>query len=192
VDSKLPELVKSDFTFFLPNAPVTGPTGPGPGEDVFVYPRPGGAQTDNSPPPGKSNFIDKNQPQGYAGQLIYFDVQRTYELKRRTPTQIAQSTDFYAAPPELADQYSFALLFRRAVEPVLTQNDDGKTPIAWTSDLTGTFPPRGLTNQSSGIATDGLYQVEIWVYRNFEKNPVSRLHEPVRGGRLVGLLALGP
>lgn len=204
VAAKLDPLRVSDYTIFLPNAPGTGTTtGPGgtPGEDVFIYPRPAGADQDNgtiggSPAiPGRSNFLTTPQP-GYAGQLHYYDVKRVYELKTRTPPEVANGTDLYRTPPEVADQYSFCVLIRRSVEPVLTDNnDDGRTPIQWATNGvfdTSKFPPRGFTPNSSGIATDGLYQVEVWVYRNFEATTTSRLHDPVRGGRLVGLLALGP
>ncbi len=213
VVTKIDELRKSDYAIFLPNQPTAatgGTTGGGggsavPGEDVFVYPRPTGADPENGQLngtgpgdlPGKSNFLDTPQ-KGYAGEIVYYDVQRTYQLKARTPSEVATGTNMYNTPPEVADQYSFALLVRRSVMPALTDNaDDGRTPIGWAANgdfLPGKFPPRmpDATFPLERRANDGLYQVEVWVYRNFEKEPASRHHYPVRGGRLVGLVALGP
>ena len=213
VAQKLDQLRVSDYAIFLPGPPQpgsgtstggggAGPAAP-PGEDIFVYPRPGGAEQDNgtlggSPNlPGRSNFMD-SPVKGYAGELIYTDVKRTYELKSRTPPEIVNGQNMYNTPPEVADQYSFAVLVRRSVMPVLTDNqDDGRTPLGWAANgefIPGAFPPK-IPDAAFPLerrASEGLYQVEVWVYRNFEKEPTSRHHNPVRGGRLVGLVALGP
>jgi prepilin-type N-terminal cleavage/methylation domain-containing protein len=178
---RLNALRRSDFAIFLPD----GSPYPPPAEVYFVFPRPtqpnendwvapAGGQDDSffalNPIPAR-----KGPKPDYAGNPNRFDIQRVYSLRNR-PT----------APPsgaleDAGDQYSFALAIRRASAPVLTGG--GGNPIQWGPN---TYPPKNFTPQ------DGLYQVEVMVFRNFEAETTSRHHQPVNGGHFVGLIAVGP
>lgn len=178
----------SDFTIFLPPAsPYTS------GEVYFVYPRPTDPATENSwagPPTGgqDDSFYVQNPiaarqkgPPDYAGIPNRFDIQRVYWIKNRN--DVAPG----GAYSDAADQYGFAIAVRRASVPKLTSNGG---PIQWMNpDGTpngGLFPPNDMA------PADGFYQVEVMVFRNFEKDPASRHHQPVPGGHFVGNLAVGP
>ncbi len=179
---RLNGLRASDFAIFLPD----GSPYPPPAEVYFVFPRPAGAAVENAyiaPAGGQDDsFFAANavatrkgpQPD-YAGNPNRFDIQRVYELRNRPTAPPA------GAQPDAGDQYSFALALRRASAPILT--NAGGSPIAWGP---GTYPPKNTTPQ------DGLYQVEVMVFRNFEATPTSRHHQPVNGGHFVGLIAVGP
>ncbi|HZU95882.1 MAG TPA: prepilin-type N-terminal cleavage/methylation domain-containing protein [Planctomycetota bacterium] len=200
VQTKLDALRASDFSIFLPAyIPASGggtPTGPGgslANEDTFVFPRPNGAAADNAPTPtdpgGKTNFLSTPKP-GFSAP-IYFDVQRTYQLSATTTPN--------ATVPELSTQYSFAVAISRSSVPPLV--DPTGLALPWTNASgavsTSAFPPGSALNSPNGAITrtqrtDGIYQVEVWVYRNFDPVTTSRYHEPVHGGRLIGLLAVGP
>ncbi len=97
---------------------------------------------------------------------------------------------------ETADQYSFAIAFKRAVAPPIVDYSasppayvDWKNPIApWTTP----FLPVLFSGAKAGYNyTNGLYQVEVRVYRNFQASVSDRHHEPVAGGGFMGLLAFG-
>jgi hypothetical protein len=198
VQTKLDALRASDFTIFLPAyiTPAGTPTGGGgslANEDTFIFPRPNGAASDNAPTPtdpgGKTNFLATPKP-GFSAP-IYFDVQRTYQLSATTTPN--------ATVPELSTQYSFAVAISRSSVPPLA--DPTGLALPWTNASgavsTAAFPPgSAMTSPNGAIArtqrTDGIYQVEVWVYRNFDPVTTSRYHEPVHGGRLIGLLAVGP
>lgn len=196
----------SDFTIFLPTPATTGTSGaPGP-EPTFVYPRPTTAAAENNYP-GTDDFLDPATAApadtlDYLGQTsIRHRIRRVYRLR----DHVVQGNQGSATKgPELfdsADQYSYAIAIRRASSPhLLETNADGSvrvnadgsvTPLAWAPSsgpvsVNTVFPPR------TGGPKDGLYQVEIMVFRNFEPTPSSRYHQPVPGGRYVGLVAIGP
>jgi prepilin-type N-terminal cleavage/methylation domain-containing protein len=168
--SQLAVLRTSDFTVFLPPEPPTG------ADPIFVYPRPTGATAENSPYPGKDDSNSDSSKTNIHGQVVPLTILRTYQLKQHAGN----------APNDVLDQYSFAFAIQRAISPKLT---DAGNPIAWGTGPTldtNVFPPKNETRQ------DGLYQVEVMVFRNFDVNTQARSHEPVVGGRFVGLLALGP
>ncbi|MEZ0228479.1 MAG: hypothetical protein ACAI25_07620 [Planctomycetota bacterium] len=179
---RLNGLRASDFTIFLPD----GSPYPAPAEVYFVFPRPTGATAENAwvaPAGGQDDSFytlnaiaaRKGPKPDYAGHPNRFDIQRVYSLRNRPTAPPA------GAQPDAADQYSFALAIRRASAPVLT--GAGGNPIVWGPT---TYPPKTTTPQ------DGLYQIEVMVFRNFEAEPTSRHHQPVNGGHFVGLIAVGP
>lgn len=167
--TQLGVLRASDFAVFLPPEPTTGL------DKIFVYPRPDGAATENAANTDDSNSTDTN----IHGQVLPLKIKRTYQLKEHPDKP---------APNDVLEQYSFAFAIQRALSPRLTDAGTG-APIGWGTGPTldtSIFPPKNESRQ------DGLYQVEVMVFRNFEATPQARTHEPVNGGRFVGLLAIGP
>lgn len=178
---RLNALRGSDFAVFLP----AGSPYPAPAEVYFVFPRPTGASAENAwvaPSGGQDDSFYSLNPvstrktpkPNFAGVPNRFDIQRIYQLRNR-PTAPPPG-----ALPDAGDQYGFAVALRRASAPTLVQ---GAGPITWNA---GNTPPNQTAPQ------DGLYQVEVMVFRNFEADPASRHHQPVNGGHFVGLIAVGP
>jgi hypothetical protein len=168
-------LRRSDFAVFLPGtAPRTT------ADPIFVFPRPGGADADNSARasglPGRDNRVAEKDAR------LPFEVRRVYRLADR-PNKPKTS--------EPADRYGYALALRRATAPRIFEDRDGVAmPLPWTNGEgaldPSVFPPK------SAAPHEGLYEVEVLVFRDFDPDPRSPRHDPVPGGRFAGLLAVGP
>jgi type II secretory pathway pseudopilin PulG len=172
---KLDALRRSDFVIFLPVKPTAGNE-----EPYFVFPRPGGAEADNAyKGEGRDNWLSTR-----------LDVRAVYRLRDTRPPPSEPR-------PEASDQYGFAIAVRRAMAPRLTNAGE---PLPWfnTTDPfaanTGVYPPGFYPpgGANPAVARDGLYQVEVLVYRNFdpEADVESRHHQPVT--TFLGLVAVGP
>ena len=170
--TKLTGLRGSDNAIFLPGAP----TGTNP-EPYFVFPRPNGA-SDNA-----NAGVDNFQVTDNAWGDVSLDRQRIYTLVdgNAAPTGVTITGGGAEPLPEIASQYGFCVVVRRAVTPNLL--DASNDPLDWGSK--GYVPDA----QSS---RDGLYELRIQVFRNFDPDPASKNHIPVRGGEYIGLLNLGP
>jgi prepilin-type N-terminal cleavage/methylation domain-containing protein len=173
----LTALRASDFTIFVPSQPL--PVGTP--QPRFVFPRPLGATAENGWP-GTDDFLPAGTA-GFGGEQVQLNVQRVYSLvNTRVPPPLP------GQPPEATDQYGFAVVVNRAIAPGFPAG------TVWFNNgvpIPGVYPP-GAAGPGVNIFPDGLLQVEVLVYRNFDKSPTSRFHEPVPGGRFIGLLALGP
>jgi prepilin-type N-terminal cleavage/methylation domain-containing protein len=181
----------SDAAIFLPDDPGPGATGVN--EPVFIYPRPGGATTENAYPP-KSDWLPAAPVVfGHDGQVLQLDIERVFNLNNHFGN---------AAPNDTVAQYSFAITVRRSVVPQLV--DANGLALAWAPGGTigATFPPRLPPSAQPAYYQNGLYTIEVLVFRNFTPFPTqpasltdpgwqARTHEAVPGGRFVGLLAVG-
>ncbi|RMG07344.1 MAG: prepilin-type N-terminal cleavage/methylation domain-containing protein [Planctomycetota bacterium] len=178
--SALSALRASDHTIFLPPGPPAGATGSN--ELVFVFPRPTDPATENGFSNGASMGRGKNNaiaPVQTDWGTATFDVRRVYSLAP-PPGTVPPITGGGAAPtPDLSEQYGFAVAVRRHTAPPLL--DASGNPLDW--NALGHLP-RGYER------TDGLYEVRVLVYRNFDPNVQSQQHYPVGGGNFVGLVAL--
>jgi type II secretory pathway pseudopilin PulG len=173
----LTALRASDFTIFLPNTPA-GTTGSNTNA-VFVFPRPNGAATDNVAP-GVDNTLTPPLVNA-RGTPVPLDVKRTYQLAHHAGA--APVTGAVQLSREAADQYSFAIIVRQAKVPSLMDATDPTKPPDWQAM---NFVPDRVE------LSDGLYYLQIDVYRNFDPNPEAVDHLPTPKGRFMGLLAVGP
>ncbi len=167
----------SDFAIFVPNQPNAGL------EPRFVFPRPTTATAENAWP-GTDDFLPSGTA-GFGGEQVQLNVQRVYQLANaHLPLTPAQQNA--GMVPEASDQYGFAVVVNRSIVPGLLAG------TVWFNNgvpIPGVFPPGGPGRDT---VANGLFQVEVLVYRNFDKSVTNRFHEPVPGGRFIGLLALGP
>jgi prepilin-type N-terminal cleavage/methylation domain-containing protein len=172
----LPQLASADDVIFLPTAPASA-TVP---EPTFVYPRPTGAAAENPSvagttlKPGRDDWLTTGVP-GHDG-LVYLDVERTYALPYQNPPP---------QPVEASRLFSFAIVIRRAAAPTL-----GAPPAPIDSFQFAPGDPGPGSYPTTGARADGLYEVQILVYRAFDPAPLSANHTEV--ARFVSLLALGP
>jgi prepilin-type N-terminal cleavage/methylation domain-containing protein len=166
-------LSSSDYSIFMPSAANPDP--------VFVFPRPNGAAAENPSGGGKGtdDWLTAGTP-GYAG-LVYLTVTRVYQLPFVAPSGNNAGANNPAI--DAGGQYSFALSVRRAQSPNLA---GGAGPESFV--ISGSGPT--LLPQVNSPRTDGLYEVEIHIYRAFDPNPKSPQHVEVRNFRT--LLAVGP
>jgi prepilin-type N-terminal cleavage/methylation domain-containing protein len=186
----LSALQQSDFAIFLPPPPLPGASG-ATIEKIFVFPRPdgagpGGAQNSSGIAQDNTNNQDNsfNPPHaGYSGNVVVLDVRRVYQMSNRpnaTPAGVL---------PVATDQYGFAISVRRSLGANVSNLATGGA-LPWAT-ASGTLDPNAYP-PSIYSYTDGIYQVEVLVYRNFDPNPMSRTHDPVAGGKFTGLIAIGP
>jgi prepilin-type N-terminal cleavage/methylation domain-containing protein len=191
LSTKLTTLQGSDFAIFLPPPPATtGATN----EIYYVFPRPEGSAGATVSPTGTAtenqSFADDSYPTpraGYGGAAeVVYDVRRVYNFN---------------------SQYGYAVSIHRAAAPTLASSGVG---IAWADssgnlDSTGAIYPPGGTS-SPVNPQNGLYQVEVMVFRNFQPfawtshtdtsaavvgNQQAMWYRPVPGGTFVGLIAVG-
>lgn len=208
-------LLRSDFAVFLPSAPPTGGTGGGNGEKIFVYPRPTASKADGTVDDTQTKAENQGETDdsfttphaGYGGNSVVYDIRRIYNLRNR-PASGATATGVTPtlAQGDAADQYGFAFTVRRAVAPLLYDpaTNAGQPFMASNGALDkAMYPPGaqvgGVTDPTRVVYVDGLYQVEVMVFRNFEQfaksgagsdpHEMQRTHEPV--GRFIGLIAIG-
>jgi prepilin-type N-terminal cleavage/methylation domain-containing protein len=169
----LQQIRGADDVIFLPSAPTSGTPDP-----IFVYPRPNGAAADN-PDLGALAGVDNWLAQGVPGydRTVFLDVKRTYVP---TPPRAAPQ------PFDPAQLYSFALVIRRASVPTLAAP---RASAADTLKLVAGDPGPSLL-ASTGARTDGLYEVQVLIYRAFDASPLSPHHTEVH--RSMTLLAMGP
>jgi type II secretory pathway pseudopilin PulG len=162
----------SNRIVFLPPAPA--------GDDfdsAYVFPRPGGPGDngfDNGAgkPLGKDNTLDDAVATDWGTATV--DIQQVYSLSSGAEASVA---------PDASEQYSYALVIRRAEAPALLDGDGA--PLEWQEPELN-YLPRGYDR------TDGLYEVRVLVFRNFVAALQTKQHFPVEGGDYVGLVALGP
>ncbi|HZV02088.1 MAG TPA: prepilin-type N-terminal cleavage/methylation domain-containing protein [Planctomycetota bacterium] len=165
-------LAASDYSIFMPNAANPDP--------VFVFPRPNGAAAEN--PNGGSKGTDDWNTAGVPGYngLVYLTVKRVYQLPYVAPS----GNNAGASNPSIdaGGQYGFAISVRRAQSPALAVGGPESFAISG--------PGPTVLPQTNSPRTDGLYEVEIHIYRAFDPNPKSPQHVEVRNFRT--LLAVGP
>jgi prepilin-type N-terminal cleavage/methylation domain-containing protein len=211
-------LYNSDFAIFLPQGPAPGATNPH--EPIFVYPRPDGSGAasfdgvkvgaENAPPGVDDSFQPSDIHPDFNAHPLVYDIRRVYCLfNRPLPPGVSAGT---GPQPDALDDYGFAIAIRRASAPYLTDNNQGGingNPLPWASVTNGggldknLFPPGQASTAAKLGPVDGLYQVEVMVFRNFERfnkanqktqSPFEfhKSHLPVPGGSFVGLIAIGP
>lgn len=166
----LTALRQSDFAIFLPTRPTTGL------DSTFVFPRPTGAADGNT---NKRDDVLTPPVPNARGVSVNLDVRRVYALSHVPDAPLI--TGDVPVSREAADQYSYALVVRLARVPTLL--DPSGTPPDWAGL---NFVPNTLDT------SDGLYLLEVHVFRNFDPDPVGLQHLPVAKGRFAGLLAVGP
>jgi len=165
--AQLASLQRSDFAIFLPPDPAAGGTGGN--ERYMVYPRPVASRALVAAQ--NQSFTDNWFTPPHAGHAtpVYYDVQRVYSLADRA---VPVTTGPQPLSFDQADQYSFTVAIRRAQAPVLNSNDT-------------------LPQQADGWKrTNGLYEVEVSIYRNFDPRETSRNHAALPGGRFVELISV--
>lgn len=168
--SSLTALYKDDHAVFLPRKPTTGT-----GDPIFVYPRPNGSTDPTS------------ENQGYNDDWNGTDLKVTRVFKVPAPAGLDTRV-----PADNSVQYGFAIAIQRAKTPSILSNGDSGAPIDFANPSNGTidttkFPPSMPTTFDY---QDGLYSIEVMIYRNFEPDVKHPLHKPLY--RYRGLLALGP
>ena len=127
-------------------------------------------------------------------------------LKNRVQPGGTGTTPLLLSQGDAADQYGFAFTIRRAAAPDLVDTTGAALPwaVPSTGALDATAYPPGVQT-TPGVSAhvnfvDGLYEVQVMVYRNFEQfskgsasaadnHELGRTHEPV--GRFTGLIAIG-
>lgn len=189
-------LRSSDMTIFLPTDPP-GMTG---ANSSFVFPRPNTAATDNAGLGANNVRVDGAVEKH--GNLIPYLVTRTYQLAHHKDAPLLTGAAAQALPKEAADQYSFVIITRQARVPKLitivpqTAPEPPKAePYAdWQSQ---DFVPNTVDAPANSTElSDGLYYLEVQVFRNFAPQPDPLVpepnHMPLAKGRFVGLLAVGP
>ena len=170
----------SDQTIFVPLGSPPGSTGGG-AEEIFVFPRPNGAATDNAGS-GVDNYLaNPTQAVNWDEEgTVPLDIKRTYALP--PDPYVTGAVTGPTGQADSSSQYSFAVVMQRAAAPPITDNTGA--PLPWSS----------LNNQPPGpvARVDGLYEFRILVFRNFEVDVDARGHRPVQGGEYIGLIAIGP
>jgi type II secretory pathway pseudopilin PulG len=169
-------LRSSDEVIFFPEAPASSQP-----DRYYVFPRPAGANAGNGfvnggAAKGKDNSLDPPVDTDWGSAK--YDIQRVYSIAPPAPVV---SGGAIPPKPDAADQYGFAVVMSRAEAPPLV--DNAGAPLDWPAL---NHLPRGYGR------VDGLYQVQVFVFRNFDPLVESRRHFPVSGGHFVGLVALGP
>lgn len=164
----LAALRASDHVVLLPRRPTTGPA------STYVFPRPGGAAADNG---GLVDNALAAPIEAADGTQLTLDVKRVYPLAL-PPT--APVTGDRPASREMADQYGWALAIRCARAPVVS-NPASTEALDWKA--------KGFLPDSSEVV-DGLYEVRVMVFRNFDPDPAIRGHVPVV--TFAGLVAVTP
>jgi prepilin-type N-terminal cleavage/methylation domain-containing protein len=168
----LTALRKSDYVVFLPGKPATGP------EPIFVFPRPASDPTSENTS-GADDWLAPAAapPNGDLNVSRVFRIPPPDGLDTRTPA-------------DSSVQYGFAVSIQRAKTPNLVDASDNPITFANTTTFvmdTSVFPPL-LPSDSS--FQDGLYTIEVMIFRNFETSITAPSHKPIQ--RYRGLLALGP
>ncbi len=185
----LQPLSASDFSIFMPTIPP-GSSGSTP-DPYYVFPRPTTAAAEN--PRVSSGTLTNGTDDwtsgtpGYNG-TVYLNVQRVYQLNFTLPTD-ANNT----IPMDAGNLYGWALTVRRAQVPSLGASSSvSKQTFVLGSSTGPTYLPFGTpTSGSAGfLRQDGLYEVEVQIYRAFDPSVTSPNHIPIRTFRTN--IAVGP
>jgi type II secretory pathway pseudopilin PulG len=173
--SDLTKVRKSDYVVFLP--PKKSP------DPFFVFPRPAADPTSENT--SDADDYDGSVP---AGGTIRNDFKITRVFRVPPPDGLETRV-----PADNSVQYGFAIAIQRAKTPNVLDPTDKPLDFAFTSPGptlgnidTSVFPPKLPADTSF---QDGLYSIEVMIFRNFEANASAPSHQPIQ--RYRGLLALG-
>jgi prepilin-type N-terminal cleavage/methylation domain-containing protein len=162
----------SDFTIFLPSRPTTGEP------STFVFPRPRGAAIGNAD--GGDDDRHATPVSNARGVPITYRIARVYPMSHVAAPPL---TGDDARPVDALDAYSFAIIVRLAGS---VRVDYPPQPPPGDESV---WPGKAFQPDEPEVA-DGLYQVEVQVFRGFDPDPEQAAHLP--RGRFGALLAVGP